>query len=152
MEPQGADRCAARGAAFMYDVFVSYSRHDGQWVHDVLVPRLEAARLRVCIDDRDFTPAAWSLLEMERAVLQSRKTLLVLTPHYLDSEWTIFESVLAQTLDPAASQRRMLTLLLEPCSLPLRLSALVYLSFTDSTRLDASFASLIGAVRRARTH
>lgn len=141
---------AATGPAFAYDAFVSYCHADLAWVRDVLVARLEAARCRVCIDYRDFRPGASSVLEMERAVMQSRKTLVVLTPEYLDSEWTSFESVLAQTLDPAARQRRMLTLLLEPIELPLRLRALVYLSFTDPSRADASFTTLISAIRRDR--
>jgi len=62
-------------------------------------------------------------------VLQSSKTLLVLTPDYLASEWTEFENILAQTLDPAARKRRLLPLILKPCDLPLRIRTLTPLDF-----------------------
>jgi hypothetical protein len=133
-----------------YDAFVSYSHHDRDWVDDVLIGRLEAAGLRVCVDTRDFAPGVSSIVEMERAVLQSRKTLLVLTPDYLASEWTGFESILTQTLDPAARQRRMIPLLLKPCEMPLRIRALVHIPFTDNTRWDERFDKLVAAIRDDR--
>jgi hypothetical protein len=37
-----------------YDVFISYSHADRAWVWNELLPRLERAGLRVCIDDRNF--------------------------------------------------------------------------------------------------
>ncbi len=37
-----------------YDIFISYSHLDSEWVKDWLVPRLEAAGLSVCIDYSDF--------------------------------------------------------------------------------------------------
>jgi hypothetical protein len=43
-------------AANIYDVFVSYSHDDEEWVENTLLERLEAAGLRVCIDFRDFAP------------------------------------------------------------------------------------------------
>jgi hypothetical protein len=87
-------------------VFISYSHRNGDWVRGWLVPQLKNAGLRVCIDHESFAPGAPSLTEMERAVLQSRKTALVLTPEYLQSEWGEFENILAQTHDPAGGGRR----------------------------------------------
>ena len=65
--------------AFRYDVFISYSHQDATWVRQLL-PRLEGAGLRVCIDTRDFEIGTPSLINMERAVDHSRHVLLVLTP------------------------------------------------------------------------
>ena len=64
-------------------------------------------------------------------MLESRKTLVVLTPDYLGSEWAEFENVLVQTLDPAARGRRLLPLILKECELPLRIGTLAALDFTD---------------------
>jgi len=47
----------AEPAEYAYDVFISYSHKDEAWVTQTLLPRLEAAGLRVCIDYRDFAPA-----------------------------------------------------------------------------------------------
>ena len=41
-------------AAFEYDVFLSYSHADGDWVKTELLPALEAAGLKINIDFRDF--------------------------------------------------------------------------------------------------
>jgi hypothetical protein len=99
---------------YRYDAFISYSHRNRDWVHNWLVPRLKHAGLKVCIDSESFEPGAPSLTEMERAVLRSRKTVLLLTPEYLQSGWTEFENILVQTLDPAAHQRRLIPVLLLP--------------------------------------
>jgi len=115
---------------FAYDLFISYADADRAWVWDDLLPRLEEAGLRVIIDERDFEPGAPIVKEKERAALQSRKTLLVLSPAYVEGEWTEFESVLAQTLDPAARKRRLIPVLRAPCRLALRIRPLVSVDLT----------------------
>jgi TIR domain/Effector-associated domain 7 len=130
-----------------YDVFISYSHRDEDWVHNALLPRLKAERIDYFIDYEDFEPGAPSLTEMERGVLLSRKTLLVLTPEYLSSEWTEFENLLAQTLDPAARARRLIPLMLKPVHLPLRVRALTYLDFTKGTLEQSQWSRLIRAIK-----
>ncbi len=128
---------------FDYDVFISYSHYDAAWVQEWLLPRLEAAHFSICMDFRDFRPGAPSITEMERAVLESRKTILILTPAYVTSEWTEFESILVQTLDPAARQRRLIPVLLVPVELPLRIRMLTYLDFTQPNRNEFQVARLL---------
>jgi len=137
--------------SFKYDVFISYSHRDEDWVQNWLLPKLEAAGLRVFIDFRDFEPGAPNLTEMERGVSQSRKTVLVLTPDYLQSQWTEFEVLLVQTSDPAARRRRILALLLKPCELPARIGMLNYLDFTRPDRVDFQLARLIAAIKSEAT-
>ena len=79
---------------YRYDIFISYSHQDADWVWQKLLPRLEGAGLRVCIDTRDFEIGTPSLVNMESAVDRSRHTLLVLTAAWVESEWTDFESLL----------------------------------------------------------
>ena len=68
---------------------------------------------------------------MERAVVTSRKTVLVLTPAYLDSAWAEFEALMLATLDPANRQLRLIPLLKEKCELPVRIGYLTYVNFAD---------------------
>jgi hypothetical protein len=134
---------------FRYDAFISYSHKDGDWVRGTLLPRLEGEGLRLCIDYRDFEIGLPSLVNMENAVERSRKTLLVLTPNWLESEWATFEGLLIQTRDPAGRGRRMLPLLVQPCRLPDRLQMFTYLDLTDPARFDFQMARLVAAIRTA---
>ncbi|HEY5730098.1 MAG TPA: toll/interleukin-1 receptor domain-containing protein [Anaerolineales bacterium] len=110
---------------FKYDVFISYSSANKDWVRKTFVPALEKAGLKVCDYHRDFDVGAPIVKEMERVVLESRKTVLVLSPAYLKSDWTEFENLMLQTLDAANQQRHLLPVVIEKCELPLRFKYLV---------------------------
>lgn len=129
-----------------YDVFISYSRRDEAWVTGALLPRLEKAGLRVCIDFRDFIPGKPALMNMQDAVKNSRHTLLVLTPAWVESQWTLYESLLIRTQDPAGLQRRTVPLRLQPCDIPDFISMLTYVDFTRPDRLDTAWSRLLTAL------
>jgi tetratricopeptide (TPR) repeat protein len=129
-----------------YDVFISHSRAERGWVRDELLPRLEGAGLRACLDWRDFQPGAPRAAEVERAVTRSRHTLLVLTPAYLADEWAEFGDLLVQALDPAARERRLLPLLKARCDLPLRIRHLTCVDFADPEEPEWAWAQLLTAL------
>jgi len=130
-----------------YDVFVSHSRAERGWVRDELLPRLEGAGLRACLDWRDFRPGAPHAAEVERAATGSRHTLVVLTPSYLADEWAEFGDLLVQALDPAARQRRLIPLLKARCDeLPLRIRHLTYVNFADPEEPEWAWAQLLTAL------
>ena len=120
-------------------MFISYSHKDADWVRGWLLPRLEDTGLKVCIDFRDFEIGAPSVINMERAVERSRRTLLVLTPNWVESEWANFELLMLQTQDPVGRGRRMLPLMLEDCELPRRLAIFTFADFRrrESRRKDS---------------
>jgi len=128
------------------DAFISYSPRDSAWVRELLVPTLKNAGVTVWFDAQDFEPGAPRLTEIERAVLNSRKTLIVLSPAYLAGEWGEFENILSQSLDPAARQRRVLPLLLQPCDMPPRMGMLTFLDFTEHARYESQFQRLLKAL------
>jgi hypothetical protein len=136
---------------FAYDVFLSYRQQepDKTWVRKVLRPRLEADGLRVCIDHRDFRLGAPLVLEMARAVEESRYTLSVLTPAYLDSNFTELESVLAEHLGVERSERRLLAVLREPCEPRLGMRARLWLDMTDDDEFEMNVARLVYEIRQA---
>ncbi len=129
-----------------YDVFISYSSHDKNWVRGELLRGLEAAKLRVCIDYRDFEPGAPIVAGIERAIQASRKTLLILTPAHLQSEWAELEDLLLHTLDPAYRQRRLIPLRLVKCDLPLRIRGLSYIDFAEPEDEKLSWRQLLTAL------
>lgn len=132
--------------SFDYDVFISYSHRDNDWVWNWLVPRLKQAELKVCIDHECFEPGEPLLKAMERAVQTSCKTLLVLTPNYIDSDWCEFESILVRTLDPPACQRRAIPLVLQHCDLPPSIGMLTRVDFSQPKSRGRELRRLVAAI------
>jgi len=132
---------------YEYDVFVSYSSKDKEWVRTELLPRLEKQGLRAFIDFRDFKPGSPSLVETEHALRECRKTLLVLTPAYLESEWCEIESIMSQTRDPANRDLRLIPLLRSPCARPARIASLTHVDFTAEADLRLSWDRLLQALK-----
>jgi hypothetical protein len=126
--------------AYAYDVFISHSPADQAWVLGTLAPTLEHAGLSVLIGEPE-------LLNVERAVEQSRYVLLILTPEWVGSEWSAFEGILAQTRGLAGRLRAVLPLLLSQCVLPTRIAALNYADFTDRAAWEGEMARLIKQIR-----
>ena len=109
-----------------YDVFISYSHVDTGWVNGRLLPELEARGFRVAIDYRDFQSGAFSDKEMERCIVQSNRTIAVLTPDYVRSGWAAFETSMVRVLDPDALHRRLVPVLVKDCEIPLRIRVMHY--------------------------
>jgi len=129
----------------VYDAFISYRQQepDRSWARKVLRPALEARGCRVCIDHRDFRLGAPLVLEMGRAVEQSRFTIAVLSPLYLASNFTELENVLAEHLGLETSEHRLLTVLREPCTPRVGLRARLWLDMTDDSELELNLDRLV---------
>ena len=117
-------------------------------MRDRLVPQLQGAGLKVCIDVESFEPGAPSVTEMERAVLQSRKTVAILTPEYIQSGWAEFENIMIQTLDPAARQRRLIPVLWKRCELPVRIASLTAIDLIRPKNWAEGLERLISVLHR----
>ncbi|NWW60851.1 TLR22 protein, partial [Ifrita kowaldi] len=76
-----------------YDAFVSYSENDSEWVENTMVRELEQAcpPFRLCLHKRDFVPGKWIVDNIIDSIEQSRKTLFVLSEHFVQSEWCKYE-------------------------------------------------------------
>ena len=81
-----------------YDAFISYAHENDRdltWVLNDLRKNIEEGLepFRLCIGHaRDFLPGAPLLETITEAIHNSRKTIIVLSPSYLDSEWCYFET------------------------------------------------------------
>ena len=129
-----------------YDLYLSYTAADRAWVTTALLPALEERGLRVCLPDRDFDIGRPRLDNSERAITQSRHTLIVMTPAWLVSEWQAFEGLLVSSTDPANRLRRLIPLLLEPCALPPRIAMLTYADFTEPAQRPLAMKRLLRAL------
>jgi hypothetical protein len=116
---------------FKFDAFISYSHRDREFA-DLLLATLEKRGFKVAIDYRDFNVGSPVIIEMDRAINNSRHTIMVVSPDYLSSAWTEFEALTASIADPAATQRKIIPLIYKYAELPPRLSYLVSLDFTQN--------------------
>jgi tetratricopeptide (TPR) repeat protein len=132
---------------YQYDVFISYTSADKEWVRKTFVPALEKAALKCCEYYRDFDLGAPIVKEMERAILQSRKTILVLSPAYLKSDWAAFENLMLQTLDAANQERRLLPVIYGKCDLPLRFGYLNCVNFDHPDDIELEWSRLFKALK-----
>jgi len=126
-----------------YDVFISY-RHGGKdsEVARQLAEALEADGYAVAIDERDFPANASFLEEMERCVRESRATVAVISPRYLESGNCQEEAIICKVLDMGDRKRRLIPLVIEPVSLPAWLYGIVGIDCTKANPLVDPFDKL----------
>jgi hypothetical protein len=135
---------------FAHDAYVSFSKEklDKAWARKTFLPALRGAGLDVVSED-DFALGAPLINEMERAVVQSRYTIGLLTPHSLADNFADLNGVLARHLGLEKSQRRFIGVMRERCSPRLSIRALYYLDMTDDDEFDINVARLVSQLRQA---
>lgn len=97
----GQAKAAARDdEGYVYDAYLSFvdQEPDAKWVWETLVPALEAVNLRIAISGVVQELGVALVIGTERALRQSKRTILVLSPRYLADNLVDFENVLAQTM------------------------------------------------------
>lgn len=83
-----------------YDAFVIYSSQDEDWVRNELVKNLEEGvpPFHLCLHYRDFIPGvAIAANIIQEGFHKSRKVIVVVSQHFIQSRWCIFEYEIAQT-------------------------------------------------------
>ncbi|XP_070555094.1 toll-like receptor 13 [Ptychodera flava] len=83
-----------------YHAFVCYNEHNRDWVWQQLVPNLEnidPPNFKLCLHERDFMPGTDIFKNILDSIDNSHKTMLVLSPHFAESEWCYFEMRMAQS-------------------------------------------------------
>jgi TIR domain len=133
---------------FAHDVFVSYSHKDKAWVASVLVKALRDNGLRVLLDENDFEPGQSSIENMTDAILKARRTVAVLTPNWVGSEWTRFEGLVIAQDDPTGVRGRLLPILRQKCDPPKWLAIRSWLDFADDTDVSRQLTRLIRTLGR----
>ncbi|XP_046594148.1 toll-like receptor 13 isoform X2 [Neodiprion lecontei] len=91
-----AENCEDR--IYIYDIFVSYSDENRNWVIEELIPNIEGpeANLSICFHERDFHVGVSILENIIMGMDQSRTILLIISGFFIKSQWCQFEMHLAQ--------------------------------------------------------
>ena len=135
-----------------YDAYISYvdAEPDANWVWATLAPRLEAAGLCIAVSGDVEDPGVARVVNIERGIRQSKRTLIVLSERYLADTMAGFENVLAQTMGIQEGRHRLLPVQIEPIDagrLPVRLSMLTTLNLAHPQRAEREFNRLIQALK-----
>jgi hypothetical protein len=119
-----------------YDVFLSY-RHGGADADAArhLLDNLETEGYTVAIDERDFAANESFLEEMERCVRESRFTVAIVSPRYLESGNCQEEAIVCKVLDMEERRRRLIPFVIEAASMPAWLYGLVGIYCTQADPL-----------------
>jgi hypothetical protein len=141
-----ADSNDAALSELKYDAFVSYSHIDKDWVNGELLPPLRKNNIRVIVDD-DFPWGRTIDENIANAIAQSRRTLVVLSKNWVDSDWSNFELALTGIKDPAARRHRILPILIDDCDPPARLRILTWGDFRHIEERPAQMERLLRAIR-----
>ncbi|XP_064597931.1 toll-like receptor 13 [Liolophura sinensis] len=74
---------------YVFDAFVAYTAEDREWVSQQLRPNLELREntFKLCIHDRDFTPGKPIHENIVDKMRESRKILLIISQHFLESTY-----------------------------------------------------------------
>ena len=85
-----------QGREFRYDLFVAHSSCNQGWVDEVLQPKLEDENgIKLCLHQRDFELGGHITDLIIDSMENSRKILLLLSPHFIKSHWCKFEMSMA---------------------------------------------------------
>ena len=80
---------------YEYAAFVSYDSEDRDWVENNIVRELETAECRLFLYRSEFQLGQPIEANIMRALNVSRKTILVLSPRFVTSQWCLFEARMA---------------------------------------------------------
>ncbi|XP_004641560.2 toll-like receptor 4 [Octodon degus] len=100
----------------IYDAFVIYSSQDEDWVRNELVKNLEEGvpPFRLCLHYRDFIPGvAIAANIIQEGFHKSRKVIVVVSRHFIQSRWCIFEYEIAQTWQFLSSRSGIIFVVLQ---------------------------------------
>jgi hypothetical protein len=124
-----------------YDIFISYSSEDTQWVKGYLLDAFQQTNVKF-VTEEAFTVGAPRLTEFERAIKESTRTLLVLSPAYLAENFTQFIDLLAQSYGLETATWPVIPLILKSVDLPTRLAMITSIDSTDPDEWDAVISRL----------
>ncbi|MCF3609625.1 TIR domain-containing protein, partial [Planktothrix agardhii 1033] len=138
---------------FRYDVYISYVDEDpdSTWVWDVLVPKLEAENLKVAVSgDVDLIGVA-RVVNIERGVKFSKRTLVILSNLYLDNNMAEFENTLVQNLGIEEGKARLVCVekdAIDLARLPERLKLGTMPKLNHPRRAEREFQKLIEQLKQ----
>jgi hypothetical protein len=139
---------------YRYDAFISFAacESDEQLVWDVLIPRLKKSGLRVAVSGDVEEPGVFRVVGDENAIRQSKRTVIIISPHYLSDRWAVFRDALSQTMDVNEGTFRLLPVIVggaEESRMPERLRMLTRIDLGVDGTSERGLQRLVNALTHA---
>ncbi len=133
----------------MKDFFVSYNSRDKEWAEWIAFS-LESLGYTTIIQSWDFDAGGDFVLEMQKATLESDKTIAVLSSHYLEAEYTQAEWSAAFARDPTGKDRSLVPIRVGECKPSGLLKTRIYIDLVGLSEEQAlsTLETLISGSRK----
>jgi hypothetical protein len=140
-----------RNPKYKYDLFLSHNKADVAWTGD-LAARIEKEKwrrrkLKVFFSPWDIKPGKFFPREIEKALEQSRKVAIVMSPGGVRSTWVELERIVATYISIEERDERLIPLYLRRCRIPKFLQPAVYIDFREEALFDESYQKLVLAIK-----
>ena len=119
-----------------WDFFVSYTQADRTWA-EWIAWVLEEDGHKVLVQAWDFVPGSNWIQGMQAGAAKAARTIAVLSPAYLESEYGTAEWQAAWASDPAGAQRKLLVTRVKDCDRPGLLAGVVGVDLFGMTEAEA---------------
>ena len=135
-------------AVLMMDFFISYNQADRSWA-EWIAWQLEEAGYSTINQFWDFRPGSNFVEKMQRATVEAERTIAIVSPDYLSSEFARSEWDTAFANDPLGIEGKLVPVKVKDCELDGLKKVIIHI---DLRRLDEQAAkeALIKGVVRAR--
>jgi TIR domain len=133
----------------MTDFFISYTSADKAWA-EWMGYVLEDEDFSVIIQAWDFKPGSNFVLEMHKAATEASRTIIVLSPDYMKSQFAAPEWAAAFVQDPQGQKRQLVPVVVRQCQTPGLLAPIVHINLADKDEATAR-SLLVGGLSDKRT-
>ena len=145
---------------YRYDAYLSWVRapEDTWWLREKILPILRPAQLNIAMTGQVEEPGVAWVVTVERAITQAKRTVILLSRAYLESQWASFENVMAQQLGIEQRRARLLPVVIDDTlmdperhlteDVPLRLRQLTALDLVDEFFGADNLANLPAILKR----
>lgn len=116
--------------------FISYNKADRSWA-EWIAWQLEEEGYSIILQAWDFRPGSNFVLDMDDATKHAERSILVLSPDYLTSDFTQPEWAEAFRMDPRGKQRTVIPVRVRKCELAGLLASIVYIDLVGCAETEA---------------
>lgn len=133
----------------MSDFFISYNQTDQNWA-EWIAWQLEDAGYHTKIQAWDFKAGENFILAMQKAATESQRTIVVLSPNFMQAEYTQPEWAAAFAQDPTGQRKQLIPVRIQYCELKGLQKALIYIDLVGLPEKEAK-TRLLTQIKSKRT-